>query len=205
MRLKDLEMRLQTFSGFQNPKLRLEQYATTAHLAARLAYIANTEYCDVTGNTLLDLGSGCGILCAALALSEAPYVLGVEIDGDALLICQQNTEHLPQVELILGDALSARHFIRPSMTFEAVVTNPPFGTKNNAGIDVAFLNAALSLASRSVYSFHKTSTRSYLTHKFCNAKPIAAMSFELPAQYRFHRHDSVSINVDLIRTRVSGD
>lgn len=203
MRLKDLEMRLQTFSGFQNPKVRLEQYATTAHLAARLAYTANTEYCDVADNTVLDLGSGCGILSAAMALSGSPYVLGVEIDDDAMLICQENTEDLPQVELILGDALLARSFMRLPMAFETVVTNPPFGTKNNAGMDVAFLNAALSLASCSVYSFHKTSTRPYLTQKFCNAKPIAAMSFELPAQYRFHRHDSVSIHVDLIRTRVS--
>lgn len=202
MRLKDLEMRLQVFSGFQNPKLRLEQYATTAHLAAMLAYTANTEYCDVVDNAVLDLGSGCGILSAAMALSGAPYVLGVEIDEDAMLICQENTEDLPPVELILGDALLARSFMRSSMTFETVVTNPPFGTKNNAGVDVAFLSAALSLSSCSVYSFHKTSTRPYLTQKFRNAKPIAAMSFELPAQYQFHRHDSVSINVDLIRTGV---
>lgn len=202
MRLKDLEIRLQALSGFREPKLRLEQYATTAHLAARLAYTANTEYCDVADGAALDLGSGCGMLCAALALSGSPFVLGVEIDGDAMLVCQENTVDLPQIDLILGDALSARRFVRPSFTFEMVVTNPPFGTKNNAGADVAFLNAALGMASHSVYSFHKTSTRVFLTSKFPGAKPIAAMSFELPAQHRFHRHDSVSINVDLIRTKI---
>lgn len=45
---------------------------------------------------------------------------------------------------------------------DTVLTNPPFGTKHNAGIDVSFLRTAIRLARRSVYSFHKTSTRSYL-------------------------------------------
>lgn len=37
--------------------------------------------------------------------------------------------------------------------------NPPFGTKNNEGIDMKFLETALKLSNNAVYSLHKTSTR----------------------------------------------
>ncbi len=54
--------------------------------------------------------------------------------------------------------------------FDLVITNPPFGTKNNKGIDVTFVKKACSLSSGNVYSFHKSSTRDvkicYKTHIF---------------------------------------
>ena len=85
--------------------------------------------------------------------------------------------------------------------------NPPFGTKNNAGIDVAFLRAGLSLAAtnplRAIYSMHKTSTRDYLKRKAeewkCSFTVIAEMKFDLPAKYDFHKKDNVTIQVDLLR------
>lgn len=43
--------------------------------------------------------------------------------------------------------------------FDTVIMNPPFGTKNNAGIDMEFLEVAVRLAKTAVYSLHKTSTR----------------------------------------------
>jgi tRNA G10 N-methylase Trm11 len=48
-----------------------------------------------------------------------------------------------------------------SKCVDTVITNPPFGTKNNAGMDIRLLRAATRLASRAVYSFHK----SYAIHK----------------------------------------
>ncbi len=39
--------------------------------------------------------------------------------------------------------------------------NPPFGTRRK-GADAAFLRAAFRLATGSVYSLHKSSTRAYL-------------------------------------------
>jgi hypothetical protein len=42
---------------------------------------------------------------------------------------------------------------------DTVIMNPPFGTKNNEGIDVKFLRRGLEIAQHSVYSFHKSSTR----------------------------------------------
>lgn len=86
---------------------------------------------------------------------------------------------------------------------DTVLTNPPFGTKQNAGIDVTFLRAATRLASRAVYSFHKSSTRSYLVKTVkewgYDVEVVAQMHFDIPNMYKFHKQDSVDIQVDLVR------
>lgn len=86
---------------------------------------------------------------------------------------------------------------------DTVLTNPPFGTKHNAGIDVAFLKCACRLARRAVYSFHKTSTREYILRKAkdwnMGAEVVAEMKFDIPAMYKFHTRKSVDVEVDLIR------
>lgn len=93
---------------------------------------------------------------------------------------------------------------------DTVVTNPPFGTKHNAGIDVRFLKAATRLARRAVYSFHKTSTRDYLLKKITTewgyeAKVVAELKFDLPQTYKFQKQKSVDIAVDLIRISIRRD
>ena len=116
----------------------------------------------------------------------------------------------PLVELFNGNVLDEK-FLNSNIatigTISTVLMNPPFGTKNNAGIDVAFLRAALSLARtnplRAIYSMHKTSTREHLKRKAeewkCSLTVIAEMKFDLPAKYAFHRKDNVTIQVDLLR------
>ncbi|KAL3808473.1 hypothetical protein ACHAXA_000886 [Cyclostephanos tholiformis] len=91
-----------------------------------------------------------------------------------------------------------------SKIVDTVITNPPFGTKNNEGIDVQFLKTAIRLARRAVYSFHKTSTRPFIIKLIrerwgLNAEVVAKMRFEIPNMYTFHRHKSVDVEVDLIR------
>ncbi len=61
MKLKQLEAELQDVSVFQTPKWDLEQYPTTAHLAARIIYTAH-NYGDLEDKKVVDLGVGCGIL-----------------------------------------------------------------------------------------------------------------------------------------------
>lgn len=80
--------------------------------------------------------------------------------------------------------------------------NPPFGTRDK-GADLIFLKAALNMATNAVYSLHKTSTRKHVL-TFAKklgvyAKVIAQLHFDLPASYKFHKQDSVDVEVDLIR------
>lgn len=99
----------------------------------------------------------------------------------------------------------------PDNCVDTVLTNPPFGTKNdNAGIDVQFLRTATRLARRAVYSFHKRSTRAFLLRTlredwdYPNATVVAEMSFDIPQTYNFHNQASKDVEVDLIRIEVDG-
>jgi putative methylase len=70
------------------------------------------------------------------------------------------------------------------------LTNPPFGTKNNAGVDLMFVQAGLA-AAQVVYSMHKTSTRRFV-QKRCgqlnaDAEVVARLRYDLPRTYKFHR------------------
>ena len=80
-----------------------------------------------------------------------------------------------------------------------VITNPPFGTKNNAGIDIAFLKCACRLSKGAVYSFHKSTTRSHVIKKIeewgHTGEVVAEMKFEVGKIYKFHKKDKVEIEV----------
>lgn len=116
----------------------------------------------------------------------------------------------PLVELFNGDVLDETFLnstLAPKGIISTILMNPPFGTKNNAGVDVAFLRAGLSLASsnplQAIYSMHKTSTREHLKRKAeewkCSFTVIAEMKFDLPTKYSFHKKENVTIQVDLLR------
>jgi predicted RNA methylase len=117
------------------------------------------------------------------------------------------------VKLFHGDVIDEvllKETIGSHGNISTVIMNPPFGTKQNAGVDVAFLKAALALKEnnplRAIYSMHKTSTRAYLQRKAedwdCDFIVIAEMKFDLPAKYAFHKKDNVTVAVDLIRLGV---
>jgi predicted RNA methylase len=65
-------------------------------------------------------------------------------------------------------------------SFDTVIMNPPFGTKNNAGIDMLFLRRAIELATGAVYSLHKSSTREVIGGNYCTAR-LLVYSFPLAA------------------------
>jgi predicted RNA methylase len=92
---------------------------------------------------------------------------------------------------------------------DTVLTNPPFGTKNNQGIDVQFLRTATRLARRAVYSFHKRSTRAYLIKTVqewgYEVQVAAEMKFDIPQMYKFHEQKSIDVEVDLLRISIPPD
>eukprot|EP00804_Cyclotella_cryptica_P016346 CCRYP_009910-RC/>CCRYP_009910-RC protein AED:0.08 eAED:0.08 QI:561/1/1/1/0.33/0/4/319/295 len=128
------------------------------------------------------------------------------------------TSILPKSESIVEAPLSSQMSLNiddgiplPSKVVDTVITNPPFGTKNNEGIDVQFLRTAIRLARRAVYSFHKTSTRPYLIKLLgswgLNVEVVAEMKFDIQNMYRFHKQKVKDVDVDLIRVfwKVDGD
>lgn len=180
--------------------------------------MAHTTFDDIEGKEILDLGCGCGMLSIASILLGSSYNLGIDIDPDALSIFQNNVVNLFEdeassinLDLVNADVAefasqwaSGKSFLRPGTTFDTVILNPPFGTKENPGIDMVFLQQALNMSSNAVYSMHKTSTRAFIEKKAkeqwgAGVQVLAQLKFDLPATYRFHKKDKVTIDVDLIR------
>uniref|UniRef100_A0A9L0IN34 Methyltransferase-like protein 5 n=1 Tax=Equus asinus TaxID=9793 RepID=A0A9L0IN34_EQUAS len=165
LRLKELESRLQQVDGFEKPKLLLEQYPTRPHIAACMLYTIHNTYDDIENKVVADLGCGCGVLSIGTAMLGAGLCVGFDIDEDALEIFNRNVEEfeLTNVDMIQCDVCSLSN--RMSKSFDTVIMNPPFGTKNNKGTDMAFLKTALEMARTAVYSLHKSSTREHIQKK----------------------------------------
>eukprot|EP00877_Chromochloris_zofingiensis_P009215 jgi/Chrzof1/4547/Cz14g17230.t1 len=117
---------------------------------------------EFEGRVVADLGCGTGMLGVGAALLGSPAVVGIDIDPDALEVaqsnCQQFSDDLP-LDLVLCDVRQVCH--QPRLRADTVVMNPPFGTKRR-GADIEFLKAACSIATHSVYSLHKSSTREHI-------------------------------------------
>ncbi|CAM9124559.1 unnamed protein product [Ectocarpus sp. 4 AP-2014] len=204
MKLKHLESHLQsvtTYSelGAEKVNIELEQYSTSAHLAARMVYTAEFEFGDIEDRSVLDLGCGTGMLGIAAGILGAGAVVGLDVDSGALSAAAENAESMEiDMDFVCCDV--ARNPCIPER-FDTVLMNPPFGTRR-AGIDVIFLERALE-AAPTVYSMHKTSTRKHLLKKAeewgVDITVLAQLRFDIPATYKFHKRRSMDVEVDLIR------
>ena len=56
MKLKQLESYLSQVSGFDNPKVDLEQVSTDSHIASRMIFTAANTYDDIQGCIIGDFG-----------------------------------------------------------------------------------------------------------------------------------------------------
>ncbi|KAF9427793.1 hypothetical protein BGZ76_002188 [Entomortierella beljakovae] len=219
MKLKELEGHLQDVAVFEKPKIKLEQYPTTPHLAAMMLYTAHTQYDDIENKAVGDFGCGCGILSIAAVMMGSAYNVGFDIDPDAIAIAQQNCDEFEiEMDFILTD-LSAIPAPTTSTTedsksntrgpyemmkgkLDTILMNPPFGTKLK-GIDMVFLKKGIDLANHAVYSLHKTSTRDHILKKAkewgVECKVVAELKYNLDKSYSFHKKESLNIAVDFLR------
>lgn len=177
--IKQLESCLQDLDDFDNPKIELEQYATPPHIAALMLNTIDLTYKDLKDKFVADLGCGTGRLSIGSLLCGAALVFGFDVDGDALKSGLQNVEDIfgssdAGVENGVYQDCTNFNFIQADIAsescydlwksfggrFDTVIMNPPFGTKQNPGLDMIFLERATELTNNVVYSLHKTSTRS---------------------------------------------
>nr|CAG4651266.1 EOG090X0BVL [Simocephalus serrulatus]SVE94454.1 EOG090X0BVL [Simocephalus serrulatus] len=204
MKRKELEQHLQDLDGFSKPKILLEQYETRAHIAACMLHTIESAYGDLRQKTVLDLGCGCSVLGIGSVLLGASYVLGVDIDEEALQISTSNIEQfeLYDIDLVQCDIKNLPQILEGKFKFDTVVMNPPFGTKHNKGLDSLFVEIGLQCLSDKgvLYSLHKSSTRDYFHRKApgwkVEARVLAQLRYDLPATYKFHSKSSVDIEVD---------
>ena len=197
-----LEMRLSEVAGFDAPRADLEQYATPADVAAHVVHLAEVQG-DLSG-TVVDLGTGTGMLALGAAFAGPERVVAVERDADALETARENERRIDSptpVAWLLGDAT------RPPLCDPAgpvtVLMNPPFGAqRGNVHADRRFLDAVAGLADVS-YSIHNAGSREFVesfaadhggtvTHAFRAA-------FDLPNQFAFHERERATVDAEVFR------
>lgn len=210
IKLKKFEGYLQSIDSFEKPKILLEQYVTPAHIAGHFLFTIQNNYDDIRGKVVADLGAGTGMLSIGSAILEAAHCVGFEIDEEALSIAKNNADEMEvaTVDFLQCDILNdlSSENCRWHKAFDTVIMNPPFGTKKNAGMDMKFLKVATQLSNSRIYSLHKTSTRSYIRKKAkefnCEGEVIAELRYNIDSSYKFHKHSSKDIEVDVWRFNV---
>jgi len=196
VRKRDLEMTLQGIDPHPNPKALLEQYTIPAKLAAQILFHACYTYGDISGKSVIDLGTGTGRLALGAVMLGAKSVVGVDIDLDSLQTAAETSRRLNlEVSWVNSDITSLQG------KFDTVLMNPPFGTKIRHN-DLKFLHAALNLGRR-IYSIHKSTTTPFISRwlKEKKAEPESIIKTEIPIahQFTFHRRKRYFVEVEVIR------
>ena len=135
----------------------------------------------------------------------AGFVTSFELDDSAISDFTDNIAEfeIDNIDIIQGDVQDE---LFNGITCDTVVMNPPFGTKNNEGIDMLFLDQACGIAQSAVYSFHKTSTRDFIVKRMegrgYRIEVLSEMKFEVPKMYKMHKKNMVHVDVDFIRIAI---
>ena len=110
MRRKKLEEYLADVDVFEDPKILLEQYPTTPHIAACMLHTIQMRFNDIHSKSVVDLGCGCGVLAIGASMLGASSVIGVDIDEDALEVCHNNISgfEMENVRLVQMDVNAMR-------------------------------------------------------------------------------------------------
>ena len=199
---RELAGQLAVVAGFENPTVELEQYPTPPDLAAHVIHVADLQG-DIEARTVVDLGTGTGMLALGAALRGPARVVGVELQREPLVIARQNGRRVgttAPVHWIQGDATRAP--LSPTEP-TTIVMNPPFGAQDGReGADRGFLRTAAEIADVS-YSIHNRDSRDFVeafaadhggevTHAY-------RATFELDRQFDFHERERTEIETEVFR------
>lgn len=202
---KQLEIVLSRLAPSPRPRLRWEGYGLDAEAAAQMAHIAGWANDDLHCKKVVDLGCGSGILAIAASLLGAGWVVGVDIDREAIKVARLNADEVGAgVDLVAGDIKCVIG------QFDTTLMNPPFGSWRR-GADIQFLVKALAI-SDVIYSLHKRSkpVRDFLRRKVPQIggriDQVHEIEITIPRTYAFHKKRRYPVEVDLyriLRTKVS--
>jgi len=197
-----LERRLEAVAPFENPRADLEQYPTPADVAAHLLHLADLQG-DLSGHTVVDLGTGTGVLAIAAACRSPARVVGLERDRAALDVARRNERQVDpttDVAWMKGDARSVPLCPDGPTT---VVANPPFGARDGArGADRPFLRAAARLSDVS-YTVHNAGSESFV-EAFAGdhggtVTRAYEVDFDVERQFEFHDAARETLTVEAYR------
>ena len=198
MKQRQLEILLQKVPVLSVPIPQLEQYMTTAPIAADIIFTAY-QWGDIENKTIVDLGCGTGIFSVGAVCMGAKKVVGFDIDKNVITAAKNyaKTNAFP-ITYKLKDigAVNTR--------CDTVLMNPPFGAqKSNTKADRKFIEKAFEI-SNIIYSLHLKKTIFFLE------KMIHALKGEItyqkkytfPIKWMFEFHEKEVVNYDVTLLRI---
>ena len=197
MKKKQLEILLQNIPQISDPKPHLEQYQTSASIAADILFLAY-QFDDIVNKTICDLGCGTGLFAIGAALIGAKTSSGIDIDQHCITQAKQYAKaHQLAIDFITQDVANV------TGSYDTVFMNPPFGAqKSNLQADRRFLEKACSIAGV-IYSLHLSETIPFveklLTALQCKIYYHKTYDFPIKWQFEFHTKPVKSYRVSLIR------
>ena len=194
MKRSELIRILDRLESFPHPDPAEEQVRTPAENAAELLGEAKARD-DLAGRIVADLGAGTGTLAVGAALLGATRVIAVERDPGALRVAEENARTLG-VEVEWREE-SVDRFREP---VDTVVMNPPFGAQRR-GADTSFWATAFTVASRAVYAFSLSQSRTFIERRAvasgARIESCRAVPWVLPHTFAHHRERRRRLPVDL--------
>lgn len=212
---------LEGLEDFEEPRADLEQYMTPADLAASIVHEAALRD-DLRERTVVDLGTGTGILAIAAREHGPARVIGLDVDRSALAVARRNAGEFaappdasespgegpirrPPIEWIRADV--RQHPLQVETA--TVLSNPPFGAQDGRRhADRAVLEACAGIA-RVSYTIHNAGSEGFVEAFTADNDGTveAAYAAELPIDRRFdfHDRDRATIPVEVYRIRWDGE
>ena len=87
--------------------------------------------------TILDIGTGTGLIALMLAQRSSAKIYGIEIDVDAAAQAVENVHDSPWQERIKIEATSLQTFVKSAgCCFDLIVSNPPYFNKSLKNPDI---------------------------------------------------------------------
>jgi putative methylase len=190
---KELEMILESLQGFENPKIKLEQYVTPPNLAAFIVTNASL-FGDL--DIVADLGCGTGILSVAASLMGA-YSMGFDIDREAVKVALKNSRDLgcDADFVVLGvEDVCLKKLV-------TTIMNPPFGIQRKHA-DRPFLEKAFEI-SEVIYTIHSAGSEEFVrkisSKNGFRVTHVWKFSIPLKKSYSFHEKAFKYIPVEVFR------
>ena len=201
-RKKHLEMKLQSIPAHPNPKIGFEQYSTPSNIASDLVWNAYSLG-DIVDRDIVDLGCGTGIFTIASALMGANSSTGIDIDNDSIDLAVDVADNfkLDNLNFFVCDIDE----FNEELYVDTIFQNPPFGSQRNAksGTDLKFIQKAIQLKTKVLYSFHMASTEEFLINYYndngFDITHIFRYKFPIPKIYKFHTKENQNVGVIVIR------
>ncbi len=198
--MKEIGIIISQLSGFTTPSRKIEQYETDGET---INFFLTKALRDIRDSMILDLGSGTGFLSFACALAGAKFVLGVEIDKNALIVSKYNLQKILEIgyEIRVSFICCDVENFYPKKKFDVCVMNPPFGIQKKFA-DRIFLKKAFE-TSDIIWTFLSKDSKPFV-EAFANENEFEISQYfktkiQLKKKFHFHKKKTEFIEVDLYR------